>query len=308
MVKPIVSVIVPVYNTEKYILKCLTSLKKQTFSNIEILVIDDCGNDDAIKLARHLTENDNRVRIITHNHNRGPGGARNSGIFSASGEYLFFLDSDDCIPIDALQVLVNKAISSGSDMILANMATEYNGILTMVEYIETAIKSIFQPDDANNIKISTNFFYTGSTVNRLYKRRLLVDKNLRFIENTYWEDMQFSLEVWYAAEKITVIPNIVYFRTIREDPMNLSITQVCNQKSFTDRDIILEYIYKWAEVRHSEKNAVLLADRILARMFHTTKNMVEKNTNSDLYGFLLNWFDTHQIRYRERSKQLQGFL
>lgn len=112
-IKPFFSIIVPVYNTEKYIARCLTSCIEQTFDNIEIIVVDDCGNDNAMQIAHQYAKSDNRIQII-HNH-------KNSGVFitriiggkMAKGEYVIYLDSDDFLSPLMCQTLYETIASMG---------------------------------------------------------------------------------------------------------------------------------------------------------------------------------------------------
>ena len=307
MSTPIISVVVPVYNTEKYISKCLSSIENQTLSDIEVLIVDDCGKDGSIKLAEEYVERDHRFRIITHEHNKGLGGARNTGIDASKGEYIFFLDSDDWIPCDALQVMVDKSVETGCDMLFAKMAVEHGGTLDIVEYIEVAVNRILQLPNTNGREYQSVLFYAGNAGNRIYKRSLLTENNIRFIDRIYWEDMPFSLEVWYASKQVVAIPNIVHFHTIREDADNLSITQTRNKKSFTDRDIILDYIFKWAEARQADTEAVLLAKQLITRMLPTTRKLVEESMDGDLSDFLIGWFDTHRVRYEDYLEKMRVF-
>ena len=103
-----VSIIVPVYNVSQYIVKCLDSIYGQTYNNIELILVDDCGSDDSMTivhdyLASHVSID---AHIISHKKNRGLSAARNSGMEKASGEYVYFLDSDDYITLDCIEALV----------------------------------------------------------------------------------------------------------------------------------------------------------------------------------------------------------
>lgn len=90
-----ISVILPIYHVEEYIKQCVYSLINQTYKDIEIICINDCGLDNSITLVKELQKKDSRIRLINHDENRGLGGARNTGIKAARGEYITFIDSDD---------------------------------------------------------------------------------------------------------------------------------------------------------------------------------------------------------------------
>ena len=102
---PYISVIVPVYNTEAYVGKCLDSLVHQTLHELEIIVIDDCGQDKAMDIVREYSQQDERITIITNDRNSGVAHSRNIGIKHAQGEYVSFIDSDDWIAPDYFELL-----------------------------------------------------------------------------------------------------------------------------------------------------------------------------------------------------------
>src|SRR5262245_3339417 len=102
---PEISVIVPIFNTDKYIAKSLNSIIGQSFSDIEIICVDDCSSDKSANVVKAFARNDARIRLIRHATNLGPGGARNSGIEAARGEFLVFIDSDDYVDPNFVEIL-----------------------------------------------------------------------------------------------------------------------------------------------------------------------------------------------------------
>lgn len=112
-----VSICIPVFRVRKYIEKCLESCVRQTLQDIEIICVDDCGNDGSMEIVKEFSSKDNRVRVISHKQNRGLMQARRTGYMSASGEYITFLDSDDELPLDACEKLYNKAVQDNADVV-----------------------------------------------------------------------------------------------------------------------------------------------------------------------------------------------
>lgn len=115
--RPLVSVIIPVYNVEEYLQECLDSVLTQSYSNIEIICVDDCGTDGSMHIVEDFSRKDRRIKIIHHEHNKGLGPARNTGMEEASGEYILFLDSDDMLYPDSLQQLVDNAQKTKADVV-----------------------------------------------------------------------------------------------------------------------------------------------------------------------------------------------
>lgn len=115
--EPLLSVIVPVYNTEKYLSKCLDSIVNQTYKNIEIIIVNDCSSGNAKSITDEYIIKDNRIKYIEHEKNKGLFHARLTGFEIASGEYISFVDSDDYISIDFYRLLINKAIEKDADIV-----------------------------------------------------------------------------------------------------------------------------------------------------------------------------------------------
>lgn len=120
-----VSVVVPVYNTEHYIERCVSCLRRQTYQNLEIILVDDGSTDDSSSVCDSLSRVDDRI-IVIHQKNSGPAAARKSGIEHASGEYLVFVDSDDWLSIDAIERCVQTALETQSDIIMYDYAISAN--------------------------------------------------------------------------------------------------------------------------------------------------------------------------------------
>lgn len=119
---PKVSVLIPVYNVEKYLPRCLDSVLGQTFQDFEIVCVNDASPDNSMAVLKRYAEADSRVVIIDKPHNEGPMMARHTGYRSARGEYFFFLDSDDFLPCDALQSLYGEAMATSADIVVGEMA------------------------------------------------------------------------------------------------------------------------------------------------------------------------------------------
>jgi glycosyltransferase involved in cell wall biosynthesis len=97
-ISPLISIIVPFYNVELYFRRCLDSIVNQSYRNLELILVDDCSPDSSIEIAREYAANDDRITIIRHEVNKRQGGARNSGLAAAKGEYIWFVDPDDMLP------------------------------------------------------------------------------------------------------------------------------------------------------------------------------------------------------------------
>ena len=115
-----VSIIVPVYNVEKYLKRCVDSLIEQSYKNLEIILVDDGSKDNSFSICKEYESKDSRVRIF-HKENEGLGLTRNYGIEKSTGEYITFVDSDDYLTLDAVETMVEKAAVTNADVVVANM-------------------------------------------------------------------------------------------------------------------------------------------------------------------------------------------
>ena len=115
------SIIVPVYNVEKEIRECLDSIKNQTYNDFEVLCVDDCGKDSSMDIVREFAAEDSRFKILTHEHNSGVSAARNTGLDAAAGDIIMFVDSDDWIEPNALEILVDKLNKTQCEVIMFNL-------------------------------------------------------------------------------------------------------------------------------------------------------------------------------------------
>lgn len=199
----LISIIVPVYNIEEYICDCLESVKAQSYSNFECLIIDDCGHDNSIQLARELLkswEHDNRFKIIQREENGGLSAARNTGIDYSSGDYIYFLDGDDKIMPQALEALLSMAYKHpGVQMVQGNVVYENKKEVWQFK------QSDF-PEYSNNREwIRTQMLewkIAISSWNKLYRSDYLKTNNLRFCEGIIHEDVKWC---WDNQKHLTTI-------------------------------------------------------------------------------------------------------
>ena len=208
MIQPKVTVIIPVYNAEKHLQGCLDSASKQTLKDIEIFCVDDCSTDSSPEILARYTEVDNRVSVTRHDNNKGEGASRNTGIDNAKGDYIFHLDADDTIPLDALENLYTEAIAHDSDMV--------KGRYDMI-HDDGQIKHLDWSTPDRKI-INTNIYVSSflqkiptSHCTYLYRRDFINHHKIR-----YRTDLCIGLDLvtlattLLHARAVTLIPDIVY--------------------------------------------------------------------------------------------------
>lgn len=198
MTNALVSIIVPVYGTEKYLSDCIESLLKQTYPQIEIILVDDQSPDSCPAICDAYAQKDERVRVI-HQKNKGVSGARNTGIDAATGEYFCFVDSDDTLEANAIEILLNDILAYGADMSSATksfvaedgsvQAKSADGQIFVYEGDEMIKRSLLYDDRTRSLHA------------KLFSLRLI--ENIRFVEgHNINEDGYFLFECYKKKPKV----------------------------------------------------------------------------------------------------------
>lgn len=205
-----VSIIIPIYDTGKYLTCCLDSVLSQTLQNIEIICIDDCSSDSSLSILEKYQLKDSRIKVFRHEVNKGLPGTRNLGLDMAQGVYVFFLDSDDAIPNSrALEALYEKAIQDDADITMGRMLWYFIGSQRCF-ITPTRAQALLGFSNKNITEIP--FVVNQPCVTKLFKRNFLEKNKIRFDETLRRaEDVPFAVEIFCAAKTISMIDKIVYF-------------------------------------------------------------------------------------------------
>lgn len=198
-----ISVIVAVYQAEKYLIRCLDSLKNQTFPDFEVLLIDDGSKDCSGRICDDFAEKDSRFKVY-HKKNGGVSSARQMGLDKAVGEYVIHVDPDDWIEINMLQELYATAQNCNADLVICDF------------YVETPQKRIYQKEKTN-LQIEKQFFYDmianlhGSCWNKLVRKSCFDKYKISFSQNMImWEDKFINLKLAEQPIKISYLPKAFY--------------------------------------------------------------------------------------------------
>ena len=217
---PLVSIGIPIYNVELFIEKCLMSVFNQTYKNLEILTIDDCGQDKSMDIVYYLQNNNPRghqIKVIKHDINKGLGEARNTAIDNATGKYLFFLDSDDFIEPETIEIMVKEAEKHHTDAVLAsNQTVDYPDGEIRPSFIYSQYQVVDGDDTfANLVCANLRWNITITSWNILFSIDFLRKNNLRFSIRTC-EDSLFLSDYYSYVKKAVLLPNITYNYVLRE--------------------------------------------------------------------------------------------
>lgn len=228
------SIIVPVYNVEKYLPKCLESLIKQTLKDIEIICVNDGSMDNSLTILKEFASKDSRIRIIDNQH-QGVAKTRNTGIEQSTGEYIGFVDSDDYIDIDFFEKLYNSATKSNSDIAIAsilkhkNFFNIYNAKYTKEETAITIQDKIKLCEDKKHF-----FFYAW---NKIYHSGFIKENNIKFSEGQIYEDVMFAIKALYYSNKIISVYGTKYHYIEHEN----SLTKYKDKTGEKEQDLVKAY-------------------------------------------------------------------
>ena len=203
---PVISIIVPVYNAEPYLRRCIDSILAQTFTDFECILIDDGSPDNCPIICDEYAEKDNRV-VVIHQDNRGSAATRNIGLFKAQGEWVGFVDSDDWIEHDMFEKMYAKANIGNYDMVWCDY---YRYHLNGSNHIKVQIEGLGKIDF---IKRIFDGRLHGSVCNKLIKKSICINNNILFPSANLLEDVVFVVQYIYHTDNIGYVNNALYHYT-----------------------------------------------------------------------------------------------
>lgn len=228
--KPNISIIIPVYNAEAYIHKCVESILNQSYKSFEIILINDGSTDNSGSICDEYAKKDNRI-IVQHKVNGGVSSARNKGIDMASGEYILFVDSDDWIEPNALEILLTHINMNNSDVIIFSLVTD---LFSNDKLIKSYTKGFYKKHEISVQELRSNFLYYLNSSGLhpswmyLFKGNIITNERLYFNNNlVLYEDFDFNLRYLKYCNKISFIPEVLYHYNV-----NASINQLEKRNKF----------------------------------------------------------------------------
>lgn len=238
--EPLISVIIPVFNTEKYLRECVDSVLNQSYQNYEVVLVDDGSSDNSGIICDEYNEIDDRIKVI-HKANGGQSSARNAALNIAKGKYIYFLDSDDYIGDSLLELLVKTAEENNADFVffeaqsfMDNENTLENSIINNFDYVRTHDYECFN-GQKQLVNLMKNQEYYVCTPLHFYKREYLDRHSIRFEEGIIHEDNLFSASIYLHDGISAHLSNNGYYRRLR------------NQSTMTTRDI-KQRLYKYSSL------------------------------------------------------------
>lgn len=283
--KDLVSIIIPVYNAENYIEECLKSIISQTYSNIEIIIINDGSSDHSESICKKYNDIDNRIKLISIE-NKGVSDARNLGINNSKGKYLTFIDSDDIIAPDYIELLIKDTDSN---------------CLNICKYLTFSDTFTYDTTDYTTITISKKEFinlYEMKLFNtpccKLYNKKIINDNNILFdTKLSIGEDLLFNLKYYDKINEVKVIDKKLYFyRYHGAGTLSTKYTKDMKKIQFM---LINELDNFFIEIKPNKNLNKLIMERI------TT--IIENEFNNKNVGFLKRYFNSIKIL---NNKEIQN--
>lgn len=218
----LVSIIVPVYQVEKYLRQCIDSILAQTFQDFELILVDDGSKDRSGQICDEFAKKDDRICVV-HTLNRGAAAARNTGIQRASGTYIAFVDGDDHLAENMIGRMYEVILEAQCDLVICNFlhafSDEKGNFSPPLQSMEISGREVLA-----HRKTQKNYGVWTVVWNKLYKRTIF--ENLRFPEGKYFEDEFFSDQLYLRCGRIRVIPDVLYsYRVRTSSTMNTQKTR-----------------------------------------------------------------------------------
>lgn len=240
-----VSVVIPVYNVEKYLRECVDSVLRQTYSSYEIILVDDGSTDSSGSICDEYAAKDSRISVV-HKANGGLSSARNAGLEKAEGKYVYFLDSDDYIIEDAIKALTEKAENDNSDIVFfdaVSFADDEDDFKVSQNYRR---KHSYKTDKGTEVfaKLQKNDEFHSAVQLMFFKRLFLHQEGILFVDGIYYEDMVFSFCALCLADIVSCIDLPLYYRRYRA---NSIMTSRKNEKHFISFTKVYEEVKSFSE-------------------------------------------------------------
>lgn len=210
-----ISIVVPIYNIEASLSRCVDSIKNQIYKNWELILVDDGSPDGCGTICDEYAENDHRIRVI-HKQNGGSASARNAGLSIATGDYITFVDGDDWIENEGYEKMLRCAMETDSDIVMSNFTIQKADGTCSVRK-----EGFDKPNSVELIKAMMTGRLHGSNCNKIYRRSLVEENDIHFIDGAdYTEDLAFNIKLLTLTTKVAYVPIAYYHYCIYDNSMS----------------------------------------------------------------------------------------
>lgn len=301
--QPKVSIIIPCYEVERYLDRCMETVVKQTLKDIEIILVDDCSPDRVPEICDEWTKTDNRIKVIHKEKNEGLGFARNTGLDIAKGEYVAFVDSDDYVDTTMYEQLYNASEHGIFDAVFCGLKQEtINGSYLRIndfkdiktfnkhELYKTALSFINKTDLCENERLFMSVWHS------IYKRNIIESYHIRFYSEReiLSEDLPFQVEFCLKANKIKFIPQHLYYYCLNKSSLTHKFVVNKFNAAFNLRTLLLDITNDYIEGR------ALIDSEFYSRI----RNMLSKLIFSKNYSIIYKYQFIRQLCLKDIWEKL----
>ena len=238
--QPLVSVILPVYNVEKYLEICVHTILKQTYPCLEVVAVNDGSTDNSLEILERIASFDKRIRIVTQE-NKGLSAARNRGLGEARGEYVQFVDSDDFISPNLLERTVEVSMKNKSDICLFNLKLFLTNT-NKYGFFRDELFFLLNDERSTSFQESPRLGEIIGAWDRLFKADFLASKGIRFVDGLIYEDVPFTIETITQTNNISIIKDHLYY--YRKNVSSSITGQEASNKKFRENFLKARFIAK----------------------------------------------------------------
>lgn len=302
--KRLVSIIIPVYNTEKFLDKCIQSVLSQTYKNIEIIIIDDGSTDNSYEKLQEYKEKDNRI-ILLQQKNSGQGVARNKGIDISKGEYICFIDSDDRITESMVEEMILEIEKTDSDF--SSFLIAFEDLNNQKVYKSKFNNKILEENEIFKNALRIRDIYP-IPVNKIYKKDFLIKNNISFPKIRKNEDMLFIHKLAFYAKKCSFVSKVFYYAWRREGSTSRNVTEENIQATLSLLEKEKEFLiqknsFNFYEIEYKVFYIRAVFNILLQALFYKSKKIKEIQTiinNSEINKYLLDFNIMKRLPFKHK--------
>ena len=294
----LVSIIVPIYNSENFINRCIDSLVNQTYENIEIVAIDDGSKDNSLEILNQYTKKDKRIKVFSQL-NQGPSAARNTGLKKSNGDYIMFVDIDDYIDLDMVRLLVTNTENNESTLVLCDNSEIWSDRVEERKILDDLDGNVTNISRSKVIK-SISSGRAGLVCCKLFSKNIINNHHIKFDKDVKMcEDQIFFLNISIHCEKFIYVPKSLYYYDRRNEN---SIT-VKYQKNAIDNQIYvidnIKEILNNSDLDNDEIN-IIINKRYMNAINYCISNEILDMKISNIKSKIFN------IKYIIQNNKLKG--
>lgn len=306
-----VSIVIPIYNVEAYLERCLDSIIEQTLKEIEIICVDDCSTDNSREILSDIAKRDSRIKVVLNEKNMGVSYSRNCGIGMATGQYIMFVDPDDYLERDACEFLYRKAQHNGIDVLRFGFNSNRESESRVSVYHENSLKKVDSGYDAFSNLVLEDSIHIWSYVWLLFiNKDFLILSGIKFEIGIIYEDLVFTYLLYQKAQRCICVNDRKYFYCVRDDSLSKSRQSTKSIASIlVGMNLILNAQKNLAGERYVNATYVFLSrmEKML-ELFELDEPLNEVLTNSELINLYYRLVNMSLYKKRSIVNRVSCFL